>query len=698
MKTTIGYLAAIMISGTYAQTATPSDVDTTTTGSATTSSGSNLTLDMITVSGEGVERSLFDTTSSVAIINDDDLQRRPGKRSVKEIISETANVYSSSSVGAPTIRGQDTQGPNYGAGAFFSGTVPRAGINIDGRIGDYNELFFGSQSTWDAAQIEVFRGPQTTTQGANSIAGAIVVKTKDPTFTPEFATQLLYGSRYKKNIAAVISGPLIDNELAGRIAFDYGKRDTFVKYTNPQFDPGEAKLGIERKNLRAKLLWTPSSISQFEGKLTFNYSESEGPQQEIVNAPFGDRINVANSVVSWPIKTTAVIADTRYHFSDGNYLSNQLQWSKNRTKRVIKPATFGSADIDKRDISNETRFHFNAHDERISGFVGFFLRRTNADEHLNLRGNTNFDDSKKQIGVFSELTYQFNNQWSMTGSLRYQYDNITRTGSSAMLPGVALDYQKTFKEWLPKVSLAYHANDHVMLGASISKGYNPGGIGLSFKQRAFLPFKKETVWNYELFTRADVLENRLSLSANIFYSDFTNAQRNVVSILPGGLIEAISVNAEDARSYGMELGANWAASDSLQLSGSLGLLHTEIGRFTSAKEDFTGKSFAKAPNYTLQLAADWQIAPNWLLSANARRVSNYYSDDVNNANFHIKGFTTVNAKLSYQPTDNIEIFAYADNLLDEDAPTWINAGFRGNGMTANIVEPREFGIGLRATW
>lgn len=68
--------------------------------------------------------------------------------------------------------------------AFFGGTAPRLAFNLDGHYLGYNEIVWGSQALWDVESIEVFRGPQTATQGANSIAGAIIVKTKDPTFQP----------------------------------------------------------------------------------------------------------------------------------------------------------------------------------------------------------------------------------------------------------------------------------------------------------------------------------------------------------------------------------------------------------------------------------------------------------------------------------------------------------------------------------
>lgn len=150
--------------------------------------GEALTLDAVMVTGEKVSRELKATASSVSVIGSKDIQERhSGHASVSQVINGLPNVIYTDSVGAPVIRGQDTQGPNNGANVFWGGTVPRATINLDGHYLNYNELYYGGTSAWDVDSIEVFRGPQTTSQGANAIAGAIIAKTKDPTFTPEAA-------------------------------------------------------------------------------------------------------------------------------------------------------------------------------------------------------------------------------------------------------------------------------------------------------------------------------------------------------------------------------------------------------------------------------------------------------------------------------------------------------------------------------
>ena len=196
-------------------------------------------LEATTVTGEKVSRDMKNTASSVSIKTSREIDReKTGNASVSEVIADVPNVVYSDSVSAPVIRGQDTQGPLTGQGSFWGGTVPRATINLDGHYLNYNEFYFGATSVWDLDSIEVFRGPQTTSQGANAIAGAIIVNTKDPTFTPEGAYQAEIGSYNTKRTSVALSGPIVEDQLAARLAIDYSGRDTFIDYVNAGFQHG----------------------------------------------------------------------------------------------------------------------------------------------------------------------------------------------------------------------------------------------------------------------------------------------------------------------------------------------------------------------------------------------------------------------------------------------------------------------------
>lgn len=196
--------------------------------------------------------------------------------SVFEAVNGVPNVILKDTGTAPIIRSQDSQGPNTGANAFVAGTVPRATIDVDGHYLSDNEYVFGAASVWDVHSIGVFRGPQTTAQGANAIAGAIIVNTNDPIFAPEATYQNEIVNYATKRAAFTLSGPLIENGRT-RLAVDYAGRETFITSSNPAFDKGESNQDLSALHLRFKLLWRPSEVPGLRSKLADTHNENNRP-------------------------------------------------------------------------------------------------------------------------------------------------------------------------------------------------------------------------------------------------------------------------------------------------------------------------------------------------------------------------------------------------------------------------------------
>lgn len=656
--------------------------------------GDIILLDEITVQGEKVERSLADTGSSVVVFSEEDLAQ-DASGDVTETISDVPNVLNIGSGTSPTIRGQDTQGPNTSAYAFFGGTVPRTSINTDGSTQDYFSLNYGSASTWDVESIEVYRGPQTTSQGANSIAGAIIVNTNDPTFYAEGSAQLQFGSNNMKRASVAYSAPISD-DLAARIAIDYYSRDSYVDYTGSSFSEDTTNLDYESKTVRSKLLWKPTQLPGFEAMLTYSHSTSNRPQIEEVFEPYSDLENDADSYPSWEIESDSIILDASYEFYNGMKLTNQLSFTHTDSDRLMETFYNGTANIDRTTWTNETRLSFGDESSVWSGFVGVYASQTDSDETLYLVGDYTYKDSKTSLGVFAEATYRLNDRLSLTGGLRFQKDHTEREGAYLTYD---VDYDETFEAILPKLVLTYDMSPEVTLGALVSKGYNPGGVGLGFYTGQYFEYEEETVWNYELFARANLMDNRLALTANLFYDDYRNAQR-FVTFTKDGETDYTTVNADKAIAYGLELGADYQATDSLRLKAGLGLLHTEITEFSASTADLEGSEFARAPSYTASFGAEWKTTDKLTLSGDVRYIDGYYSDDENTEAYEVDGYTIVNVGASYLLSDNVRFFGTVSNLLNEEAATWIHSyrGYVNGSVTstsaATVVDPRSVSLGL----
>ena len=660
------------------------------------------TLEAITVTGEKVSRDMKSTASSVSIKTSREIDReKTGKATVTEVIDDVPNVVYSDSVSAPIIRGQDTQGPLTGQNAFWGGTVPRATINLDGHYLNYNEFYFGATSVWDLQGIEVFRGPQTTSQGANAIAGAIIVNTKDPTFEPEAAYLAEIGSYNTKRAAFALSGPIVGDQLAARLAVDYSGRDTFIDYIGAGFRRGESDQDFSSLNARLKLLWEPTEVPGLSAKLTLAHTRSNRPSQEAASAPFEDLNHVTPTMPSWDQHTNTGILDISYDFDNGIKVFNQTQFSTSDVTRTAGPGLInhGDATIEQANLSNEVRVTFGDEGDDLSGVAGLYYAHTKTDEFLYLNpGISTFDDTKRNLGLFGEVSYRFAERWTLTTGLRYQNDRIERIGKS-VVAATPVDFDDTFSAFLPKASLAYEVNEDWTVGALVSRGYNPGGVSLNATAGRWQRFNEETIWNYELFTRASLLDERLTVNGNLFYMDFKNAQYNIPVVIAPGVTHSYTINAEKAHSYGLEIGADYQLLDNLTLKASAGVLRTRIDEIAS-NVAFEGNEFAKSPGYMVTFGASWDVTEKFNLSGQVRHLDGYYSDTANTPLYAIKPYTVADLRASYKLHDNMEAYGYVKNVFDERSPTYMqpNRGVVPAITEASMTAPRMFGIGIKGTF
>ena len=187
---------------------------------------------------------------------------------------------------APAIRGQDTTGVVRELFAFLGGTRPRATMTIDGRAVTFSEYVNGAASAWDVDRVEVFRSPQTTTQGRNSIAGAIFVNTKDPTYQHETRARGILGNLGTRQISAVLSGPIVNDQVALRVAGDLklGRNSSKMADGIRGADNDRDDHGL----MRIKLLAEPREL-RAAAEASYVHSESQAPQFEAVRAPFKKR-------------------------------------------------------------------------------------------------------------------------------------------------------------------------------------------------------------------------------------------------------------------------------------------------------------------------------------------------------------------------------------------------------------------------
>ncbi|MEO1648605.1 MAG: TonB-dependent receptor [Pseudomonadota bacterium] len=265
---------------------------------------------IIIVTGQKISRSLQDTQASVAVIDEQDI-KDANFRDIYDVIGQTANVASLFDGAGFSIRGLR----NTGAGSGEA-TSDVASIFVDGVFIPSSLLTNGAFSVWDAQSVEIFRGPQSTIQGRNSLAGAIVVRTVDPgdEFAGDFQLEAAEFNSYRASGALTV--PIAPGQVSVRLSGDYLRSDGFQEGTFVGRDDVDESEAI---TARGTLLITPEFAPDFSARFNFTYSDNTEGENRVVESIFRDtgrRENNQNNIDRQGAEAYIASAELSYDFSD----------------------------------------------------------------------------------------------------------------------------------------------------------------------------------------------------------------------------------------------------------------------------------------------------------------------------------------------------------------------------------------------
>lgn len=624
-------------------------------------------LDEITVTGEKFERSQSSTGSSTTVVTDDQFKQEANLMSATQLLKRDVNILDTGlGNDLPTVRGVDGSGPAVGAVAFFAGSRPRLNMQIDGRTSSYNELAFGTKSLWDMKQVEIYRGAQSYAQGRNAIAGAVVMTSNDPTQDWEGAAKLNMGNHRLTQTAALISGPVVKDELAFRLSVDHQQQETSVDL--PHYDPVGNPRWFKATNTRTKLLWTPSALPDLYSRLTFNHLNARAPQSETELQPNSPRYTPERPV--FQTRSASTIWDIGYQLSEHWKWENKLVYTHFIHDRkttspfntALPPNRRGvPARVDGNEFQIEPIVKYE--NEKYRGLFGLFYFNAKQDESVTMLNGriartpitTNFNDKTKTKAVFGEITFTPDIPFELTLSARYEQEHHQRKGKSAMF---SINRDKKYNVFLPKADIAWKINDDQRLGFKVGKGYNPGGAGVTFG----LPYTSyeydaEYVWNYELYHRWTSADKHLRINSNLFYNDYKDMQLPF-TLGPNSIVIR---NADKVVTYGAEINTEWQATEKLALNAGIGMLKTDIKRYPNS--GIEGNKLARAPSFSRKVGANYRLLDHLEIGTNYSYNSSYYSTADNLANGKVGHYDQLDVYLAYD-FKHARITLYADNVLN----------------------------------
>jgi outer membrane receptor protein involved in Fe transport len=277
---------------------------------------------------------------------------------------------------------------------------------------------------------------------------------------------------------------------------------------------------------------------------------------------------------------------------------------------------------------------------------------------------------------------------------------VTPTAIESVTPATLSPVNKL---WGGDASLIYRLDSGQSIYATVSRGYKAGGFNLS---QGLLPsqlsFNPETDVNFETGYKADVLDHRLKIDADVFYLYRQDAQiKSSFQSDPTNpdYFVYYTGNAASGRNYGLESDAEWRATDRVTLGADLGLLQTHFENFmqqqgsSGATSVSVSRELANAPHWQAAVNATYRDPRGPFARVDVTGMGGYYFDLPPNYTTS-KPYGLLNAKIGWE-TPKWSAYLSGRNLLDKRYPV---RGFYFGDVPPNFSNEVYIQLGDPRTW
>jgi outer membrane receptor protein involved in Fe transport len=698
-------------------------------------------LESITVVGEKVERSLQDTQSSVAVTTALDIKER-GYYTIQDVYTDTAGVVPDAGGLGFSVRGIPFEG--LGGNRSSSDVVT---VYIDGVPQTNSSVNFSPVQLWDVEQVEIYRGAQSTVQGRNSLAGAVIVNTQRPTYDYTGKFRFTGGRFGTFGGSAALGGGIVDDRVAFRVAVDHLSSDGYIDNETLGIDGNET----EFNTINAKLLFEPSEYTDI--LLIGNYASAD--HGELANdttqgSPFDNNVfqnidafrdNKVSSVAlhidhefndRWSLASISTFSDTKD--------DSLLDLDQAETRSLAGELRDDTISVDRNtDIyTQELRLAFNNNDD-LRAHLGFYYYGNNEDSRVlisqtaadrvdpnlefiyadGFRFNllTNSDVEIDNYAVFGEVEWDIDDHWTLVAGARQDFEdnesvastvasNVTAfNGASpqvdALLAGQLAaqnlprnETDASFDAFLPKLGIVYNFNNDFSLGFTAQRAYRAGGRVINLAAGTQVEYDPEYTNNFELSFRGQWPEYGITLNSNIYYIDWEDQQVTVLSD-PDNAFSGQIENAGESHLAGIEVLLDYQINSEWNFYTSTSFNDTEYDDFVSSTSNLSNRDFQDAPEFITSFGFNYYNPIGLGASIRAR----YQSDST--AVYEVDGLGTVineRENDSFFTLDLTMTYEWREWLLSAQINNLFDENYITNNQTARFVDvgaPRSYLVSLQ---
>lgn len=609
---------------------------------------SSMQLDAVVVTAEKQEANIQNVPISITALSsrDVDVYRLWASEDLKGIVSNMYSANPGDGRNVISIRGITSTSYDPAVVTYIDG-VPQ--FTLDTYI---PQLF-------DIDHIDVLKGPQGTLYGRNAMGGVVNIVTKKPDDQLHASVELSAGNYGLQRYTFQFTAPLVAGKLFLGVAGLYEGSNGF--YTNDYNSTHFDKQHRFADNIYLKYLLNPQWSFTLNMKNLWNRDNGAFALNPSISDAFVNPYHLDQNAIGEMIDNTLNSSLVIRHTGAKTDFSSLTAYQSNY--RIYQTPVDGDfSPLDAISIVNNYGKPWNkvstwTEELRLSSATAssspfkwavgsyLFLQKAPNEQGVHFGADAaavgspdsnytviNTTKLKNQgLAFYGQVQYAISKAFSVTGGLRYDYQESSEEVSGLYLPdGSTTGFvtqpdtsgKTSFNALSPMVSVSFHPNENAHIYLSYNRGYRTGGLtqlSTDPTQPPLYPYQPEYSNNYELGFKSNYFANRLHANFAVFYNTVQDAQIPTL-ILP----DAITVieNAGGLTSTGFEAELQGLPLPGLEVTFHLGYTHATYtsGELSSngSQVALDGKYQVFTPAVTSMVAAQYSRHITKLASAFVR--------------------------------------------------------------------------------
>ncbi len=403
-----------------------------------------------------------------------------------------------------------------------------------------------TNSFFDIASVEVFRGPQGTFVGSNSTGGALFINSRNPEFDAVSGYgQFTIGNYGRTGAEGAINLP-ISSTLAFRAAGYYANRNSFFKNSpGLKSRPGS----LDEVAGRFGLHWKPSDNFSILAKVELNSKDTGGyAWQPLALSAYSAGINANPYQLSFDDETRndersfQATLKIDYVTEGGVTLRSLSGFTRKRvyntddldaTSLAGRPRLRRDWDINEREKTQEINI-ISPDSQGFKWVIGGYYQQNVIDVYIDDYTNTAeflnilLRPTKTTKGLFGQVTVPLSDTITVDVGARHSWYKVDAYGYVKVVPLGGLTVADTGgrerdKRLTGKIAINWQPNADNTIYAFVARGYKAGGY-----QTPARTFKPETVIDYEIGWKASFLDRQVKTQIGAFYYDYSDFQLDAI--------------------------------------------------------------------------------------------------------------------------------------------------------------------------